>query len=497
MSVSGLAEGVLAGFNTMDRYERGKKMDERAERDQTMREALMANQQEQQKLNNQRYDSEVAYRKERDSLQDARQNKLDLLNEQNLRAANARAGRMEARQNEMHEWEMRRLKKAQWLEENKALIDLGYRNLMEKKPLPEKFLSKVKGTEFDPFLYADPDFADSGNTFMKHATVLRRDSESGKLDWRSPEGVERINNAEFVKAAGNVYQHEIMTGINEPDMQTGKIITGKELNNIKISDDGYGVSLGVKVTYADGTTAIKPVTENRSSSPDDMVKVIPLHEFLNNSYQRIGLAHRMQTDPQILRESLGIAPGADVKGYRKAVADLRADTQARLYKIETDSNITDAKERDRLMEAERMREEATIAEYGPVFGINQPRSGGTGDNGGKSVLSSWVGNDPQRQQFLKDAAAAGKLKALYDSGNAQHFDAAYNQWVKDSQASNTANALRVDGGNPATPTSKAPATDNGEVTINIKKPHVLKSSAEVMRPGNETMAEAYRQMAKR
>ena len=32
MGVSGLAEGFLAGFNTMDRYQRGQKEDERMDK---------------------------------------------------------------------------------------------------------------------------------------------------------------------------------------------------------------------------------------------------------------------------------------------------------------------------------------------------------------------------------------------------------------------------------------------------------------------------------
>jgi len=37
MGVSGLAEGFLAGFNTMDRYQRGQNEEERAERELGLR----------------------------------------------------------------------------------------------------------------------------------------------------------------------------------------------------------------------------------------------------------------------------------------------------------------------------------------------------------------------------------------------------------------------------------------------------------------------------
>ncbi|MDX7860210.1 hypothetical protein SJR95_09170, partial [Aeromonas caviae] len=41
MSVSGLAEGFLAGFNTMDRYQRGQKEDARQERELGLRDAMV------------------------------------------------------------------------------------------------------------------------------------------------------------------------------------------------------------------------------------------------------------------------------------------------------------------------------------------------------------------------------------------------------------------------------------------------------------------------
>ena len=43
MSVSGLAEGFLAGFNTMDSYQRGQKEDARQERELGLRDAMWQN----------------------------------------------------------------------------------------------------------------------------------------------------------------------------------------------------------------------------------------------------------------------------------------------------------------------------------------------------------------------------------------------------------------------------------------------------------------------
>ena len=74
MSVSGLAEGFLAGFNTMDRYQRGQNEEERAERELGLRDAMWQNAQEQQKKDDVRYEDETKYNRGRHKVDDDRWN---------------------------------------------------------------------------------------------------------------------------------------------------------------------------------------------------------------------------------------------------------------------------------------------------------------------------------------------------------------------------------------------------------------------------------------
>ena len=97
MSVSGLAEGFLAGFNTMDRYQRGQKEDERMDKAMSLRDAMWQNEQERQKVADERYQSELAYREGRDKLADDRYDKQFALNELQMKASEARAGAAERR----------------------------------------------------------------------------------------------------------------------------------------------------------------------------------------------------------------------------------------------------------------------------------------------------------------------------------------------------------------------------------------------------------------
>lgn len=510
MGVRGLAEGFLAGFNTMDQHERGKKADERMEKDMSLRDAMWQNTQKQQELANTRYEDERAYSRGRDAVNDERQKKLDGLNEMSLRASiahsqasNARAARSEARQVEMYEWEKDRLQQQKFLEENMPVIQQGWADIQAGKAPGERFFSTVNNkyaAMYNPERYMSGEYADAGKTFVTHTAGLMRDAEAGKLDWNSDEGVQRINQPEFLKAAGVLYQDEVKTGIGDVDPKTGKTIKNKELANVHVTPDGAGVVLGVKVTYDDGSSTVRPVTEGRSAREDDQPKVIPLMDFVGSGYKRSALAKEFSQNAEQLRVSLGLTPGADVKGYRKAVADLRADTQARLYKIETDPNITDASERERLMEAERMREKTGISELGGVYGVSQPKSAAESDNGGESPLSSWVSGDQQKIQFIQESSAHGK-PIPNDFGAAQ-LDKLYQDWVVKQQASNTASSIRGNGNQTASsaqPQGQRAAEQAvlGLITDPYKNAPTLKNAAAVMTPNNETLASAYKAMSNR
>ncbi|MGL5673341.1 MAG: hypothetical protein ACRDC9_09725, partial [Plesiomonas shigelloides] len=278
MGVSGLAEGFLAGFNTMDRYERGKQAEARQEKEMSLRNAAWQNALERQKLADERYEDEKNYRRGLDAANAERQKRLDNLNEMSLRAsiansqaANARAARAEARQVEMYEWEKDRLHQQKFLEENMPIIQQGWADIQAGKTPSEQFFSVVNNkyaAMYNPERYMSSDYANAGKTFVTHAAALMRDAEAGKLDWNSEEGVQRINQPDFLKSAGVLFQDEVKTGLGDVDPQTGKTIKNKELANVHVTPDGTGVVLGVKVTYDDGSTAIRPVTEGRSARQD-------------------------------------------------------------------------------------------------------------------------------------------------------------------------------------------------------------------------------------
>lgn len=449
MSVSGLAEGFLAGFNTMDRYQRGQKEDERMERSMGLRDAMWQNEQDRQKVADERYQSEREYSEGRDKLADAKYDRQFALTERQMKASEARAGAaerraaaQEARQQQEYEWQKDLRDKQVFQQENLPIIQSGWQAVTEGKDPGQQFWSVVRDPRagsFNPERYLQQDYAEAGKTFVTYAGNLVRQAQEGKLDPTTPEGHAAVNNPDFIKAAGTLYQDEVSKGVGDIDPESGKTITGKQLNNIMITPDGRGVVLGVEVTYDDGSKAVRPVTNNRTSSPDDHPKVIPINDFLKPAYQRAALAKHMIGNADQLRTSLGLTAGPDQVGYKKAVTELEKQHGQNRARISS----SNAEDKDLQLDALDAQLEQSKAALADTFGMTSK----TEEKEAGAPIKEWTGGDPERLQFVKEANQHGKLSSLLDSP--AKMNTAFELWRQQAakqrqteQATVTANRLR-------------------------------------------------------
>ncbi|QNF21969.1 hypothetical protein FT688_20910 [Aeromonas hydrophila] len=449
MSVSGLAEGFLAGFNTMDRYQRGQKEDERMDKAMGLRDAMWQNEQDRQKVADERYQSEREYSKGRDKLADERFDRQFDLTERQVKsaedranAADRRASASEARQQQEYEWQKEQRNKQLFQQENLPIIQSGWQAVAEGKDPGEKFWGVVRDPRagsFNPERYLQQDYADAGKTFVTYAGNLVRQAQDGKLDPTTPEGHAAVNNPQFIKAAGTLYQDEVSKGVGDIDPESGKTITGKQLNNIMITPDGRGVVLGVEVTYDDGSKAVRPVTSNRTAAPGDHPKVIPINDFLKPAYQRAALAKHMIGNADQLRTSLGLTAGPDQVGYKKAVTELEKQHGQNRARISA-SNAEDKDLQLDALDAQLEQSKAALADtYGLTSKTDEPKQ--------EAPIKEWTGGDPERLQFIKEANQHGKLNGLLD--NPTRMNTAFELWrqqaagqKKAEQATVTANRLR-------------------------------------------------------
>ena len=449
MGVSGLAEGFLAGFNTMDRYQRGQKDDERADKAMGLRDAMWQNEQERQKVADERYQSELDYSRGRDKVADERVERQFALTERQVKSAEARANAaerrasaQEARQQQEYEWQKDLRNKQLYQQENMPIIQSGWQAVSEGKDPGQQFWNVVRDPRagsFNPERYLQQDYADAGNTFVTYAGNLMRQAQEGKLDPTTPEGHAAVNNPQFIKAAGTLYQDEVNKGVGDIDPDSGKTITGKQLSNIMITPDGRGVVLGVEVTYDDGSKAVRPVTDNRTSAPDDHPKVIPINDFLKPAYQRAALAQHMIGNADQLRTSLGLTAGPDQSGYKKAITELEKQHGQNRARISS-SNAEDKDLQLDALDTQLEQSKAALAEtYGMTGRADEPKQA--------APLKEWAGGDPDRLQFIKEANQHGKLGGLMD--NPARMNTAFELWRQQAtkqkqaeQATVTASRLR-------------------------------------------------------
>ncbi|MGL5841849.1 MAG: hypothetical protein ACRCYK_08620 [Aeromonas hydrophila] len=448
MGVSGLAEGFLAGFGAMNHYQRGQKADERAEKEQGLRDAMWQNNLDRQRQSDERYMDETAYARQRDSKQDEREARRDGLYEEQVRssiastkAANARAARADSRAEEEYQWLRERREKEAYQQEYLPVIQQGWQDIEAGKDpgdLFRKVVSDPKAAQYNPERYMNSEFAGAGKTFVNYTGSLMRDAESGKLDWNSEEGVSRINAPELLKAAGILYQEEIKTGIGDVDPATGKTIKNKELGRIMVTPDGAGVVLGLKVTYDDGSTAERPVTNNRTARGDDKPKVIPISDFIGTGYKRAALSREMVANANNIRTSLGLTTGADVKGYRQAIVKLQADTEKAVGQIRRDTMLSQ-EEKASAIAAEREAATQQVRGLRDVFGLEAPAAS-AGAELSPSGLTQWVGNDALRREFVQEAGANGK--SITEHADPAMLDQVYSRWIQLRRDGKTADSLR-------------------------------------------------------
>lgn len=449
MSVSGLAEGFLAGFNTMDRYQRGQKEDERQERELGLRDTMVKQGIEDSNRNFSLRQASFEHDKERTKtaeeqwrqefgLRQKESEGMQAYRNANLGLAQAEEGRRK----QEYEWQVKDRERQAYQQEHMPIIQSGWQAVVEGKAPGQQFWDVVRDPRagsFNPERYLEKEFADSGEVVVKHGGKLMRLAKEGKLDPNTPEGHALINDGKFIKSLDTIYQDEVRKGVGDIDPESGKTITGKQLHNIMITPDGRGVVLGVEVTYDDGSKAVRPVTNNRTSAPDDTPKVIPINDFLKPAYQRAALAKHMIGNADQLRASLGLTAGPDQAGYKKAVADLEKQHGQNRARISS-SNAEDKDLQLDALDAQLEQSKAALADtYGLTTKTDEPKQ--------EAPLKVWTGGDPERLQFIKEANQHGKLSSLID--NPARMNTAFELWrqqaakqKKEEQATVTASRLR-------------------------------------------------------
>ena len=273
LDTRGFMDGALKGFDTMTRYQ--DRQDSKARTERLDQE------------NNRRYNESQAFKQDtadrRERLDTESQKRYDA--GQGLRDAqlqNTKAQQQSAQDNSALVLQQKKNEASRnWRAENKHLIEQKWIDSINDEVDTDFFDQEgIKGTEQDIRSW-DNDKIER----LSKAIGYMEEVIAGKRD---------INSEEMLASFDSIYRSSFEKSIGSKDLSNGKVITAYGVDKISMAADinpevagnQPGLLIMGKITYEDGSTALRPVTENRSSDSNDPVKQIPIENVLKDMNQR-------------------------------------------------------------------------------------------------------------------------------------------------------------------------------------------------------------------
>ena len=451
MGVQGLADGFLAGFQTMDGYYRGQKADARADKQMGLQEAAWQNQLGRQKVSDSRYEDQTNYARGRDKISDERYADETKYNrsQQSLqnRRADAQLGLAQAanrRSEEAWNLQQEKYKRDQWQEENMPAIRVTLDKLQSGEQLSEadnQLLNNPYASKYNPFkVFGSQDFHSSIETIMGKASALAKNPEA--MVWDRGKLRSEINTPDVRKALGTVLRSQLDQGVGaQSQFGTVKAYGDPEL----IPTDRGTFVIQAPVTYVDNdgneTTRDAPITEGRSADGKAVVREYTPQQLVSYFGQGAQASSSIRKNPEqwdTWSQSAGLSEPPDWKGYRQAVVKVQADAQKNISAIQRD--MEPGKTRDDAIEAERKAATDQVAGLRDVYGIKDKPTGAdsTAKQSGSPDLrvqvSKWMAGDQGKAEFLNKLVGRqgeGAVQSLITNGQ---LEAAYQAYQKQGQA---------------------------------------------------------------
>ncbi|MGU5575471.1 hypothetical protein [Aeromonas caviae] len=424
MSVSGLAEGFLAGFNTMDNYQRGQKADERAEREMSLRDAMWQNTQERQKKADEQYQGELVYRKERDAVSDKQWNLEYAGRQHQLELDNKRANAMlslnmeqNKRAQESHALAVAKNKRDQWWLDNEVPFNMAIEALGRREqitPEQDALLNHEYAAGRNPYrVFGDPQWHRSSDTVYQGMKAIINNPDA-KV-WDMGKMHDAINTPELKKSLTYMVRGNLEKGIGT--MTPDGVV--KSYGEVEVVPTGRGTFyMQAPVTYVNpktGESIVKdaPITEGRTGDPSDPIKEFTPQQFINHFGKAYQVSQQIQKNPEQWDNYLvqtGMKPPVDHKGFRSAVSKINADTAKAISQIRR-SDMTEQDKQVAIKE-ERVAAETQISDTKEIFDMGGKKADAPGagaDTGSRlpEQVNGWVGGDKRKQSFIDSAVSRG------------------------------------------------------------------------------------------
>ncbi|UMO89390.1 DUF4670 domain-containing protein [Pectobacterium sp. PL64] len=419
--VRGLADGFLAGFNTMDNALQ--------RREESELRRLMIDQQ--QKNDDRRFglaQEQFNYGRETDSRNFDRQTGRDKeddrrfglrreLERQQLGIQQAglgmRAQELNMRREE-HNYQMAETRRQQRIKDEMPVIKMFYDQLDKTGNVDPELISKIST---DNPSHPKRFIGDEAINNVKEINRIMPAVLNGNMDYNDPAAISVMN---------NVLSTHIQRGIGDKDPETGKTIKSKELAHIGLTEDGQRVIPTLKVTYTDGSVADKPMTRFGSTDPNDTIAPIALPrlmEEIRGYSQMVGQLNyggRAKFLNDMVNPPDKTAVREEAKGLRKDLLDVG---KARAKAL-ADPMAQDPQTAAGINSQYDQLEQQVRDSYGQTQ--QQPKA--KDDSG----LQQWAAGDQGKIAFAQKAIAMG---VPVSSLSAEQLEAKYSQYTRGAKAS--------------------------------------------------------------
>ncbi|EGQ5969091.1 hypothetical protein ACWAZI_000611 [Escherichia coli] len=398
--MSGFAQGLLAGFSTVDQAMTRRK-------ELGLREAQLAQQQKNNERDFEFAQSQFEHRKENDQrtydLNVKNADREYALKEREHAAAqnyrNASLGISQQRL-QLEKYNQRRLEYNDMIAHSQPLmtalgkaIDAG-----DQEAAMRIYGQLPKGHPLT--LMSSEGYAAKAGQAVNNLQKI--------FDDKPDRAIASLNTSESLDALSGVFAPELQQRIGMPDSTGKKTIKEARIGSIvPAQQEGY-VLIGLDLTYSDGSTAHKPVTEYGSAHPDDQtVLAVPVDKAIELVRDRSKFAEISKNFGYFTPKQEGLS----LKDIQKEASQVAAEA------IKNGGNAQAA--RDEFLAAHGLPEYQQKIQQQKFEQLLQKGQ-------------TWAEGDPVKLEFVK--ATAANMPALLEPGREKELEIWYQNHLRDKKA---------------------------------------------------------------
>ncbi|EFD0262174.1 hypothetical protein CQC10_005273 [Escherichia coli] len=398
--MSGFAQGLLAGFSTVDQAMTRRK-------ELGLREAQLAQQQKNNERDFEFAQSQFEHRKENDQrtydLNVRNADREYALKEREHKAAqnyrNASLGLSQQRL-QLEKYNQRRLEYNDMLARDQSvMVALGKAIDAGDHDAASRLFGKLSDANPIKIISTEGYAAKAGQAVNNLQKIF---------DDKPDRAIDSLNTPENLDVFSGVFAPELQQRIGMPDSTGEKTIKEARIGSIvPAQQEGY-VLIGLDLTYSDGSTAHKPVTEYGSAHPDDQnVLAIPVDKAIALVRDRSKFAEISKNYGYFMPKQQGLSLKELQKEASKVVAQAIKD--GRDAQAANDEFLAAYDSLPHQQKVQQRKTQQLLQKWQP-----------------------WAAGDPVKQEFVKEAAA--NMPALLEPGREKELEIWYQNHLRDKKA---------------------------------------------------------------